>query len=41
MFGTLTVRETLEFVANLKYEDPLEKIEKVDYALKTLKLERC
>ncbi|CAK84665.1 unnamed protein product (macronuclear) [Paramecium tetraurelia] len=41
LFGTLTVRETLEFVANLKYADPKQKIEKVEYALKTLKLEKC
>ncbi|CAD8169780.1 unnamed protein product [Paramecium octaurelia] len=41
LFGTLTVRETLEFVANLKYADPQQKIEKVDYALQTLKLEKC
>ncbi|CAD8121024.1 unnamed protein product [Paramecium sonneborni] len=41
LFGTLTVRETFEFVANLKYADPQQKAEKVDYAIKTLKLERC
>ncbi|CAD8112607.1 unnamed protein product [Paramecium primaurelia] len=41
LFGTLTVRETFEFVANLKYGDPQQKVDKVEYAIKTLKLERC
>lgn len=41
LFGTLTVREAFQFVANLKYSDPAEKIEKVESSLRTLKLERC
>lgn len=41
LFGTLTVREALSFVANLKYANPKQKIEKVNEAIKTLKLEKC
>ncbi|CAD8074233.1 unnamed protein product [Paramecium primaurelia] len=41
LFATLTVKETLEFVANLKYTNENEKISRVNYALKTLKLEKC
>ncbi|CAK84666.1 unnamed protein product (macronuclear) [Paramecium tetraurelia] len=41
LFATLTVKETLEFVANLKYTNANEKQLRVNYALKTLKLEKC
>ncbi|CAD8191656.1 unnamed protein product [Paramecium pentaurelia] len=41
LFATLTVKETLEFVATLKYTDQNEKNQKVNQALQALKLEKC
>lgn len=41
LFGTLTPREALQFVANLKYSDSVIKAERVNDAIKMLKLERC
>ena len=41
LFGTLTPREALEFVANLKYGDPQEKLMRVHDTIKALKLENC
>ncbi|CAK84182.1 unnamed protein product (macronuclear) [Paramecium tetraurelia] len=41
LFGTLTVKETLEFVATLKYTDENEKNQKVYQVIQALKLEKC
>lgn len=41
LFETLSPREALEFVANLKYTDPDLKLKRVEDTIKTMKLERC
>jgi ABC-type multidrug transport system ATPase subunit len=41
LFETLSPREALQFVADLKYTDPELKQSRVDDTIKTMKLERC
>ncbi|CAD8179154.1 unnamed protein product [Paramecium octaurelia] len=41
LFETLTPREALQFVADLKYTDPELKQSRVEDTIKTMKLERC
>jgi ABC-type multidrug transport system ATPase subunit len=41
LFETLTPKEALQFVANLKYKEPAEKISRVQDTLSKLKLEQC